>query len=234
MKLEYHNGTRISKLLHEMSPLEAAIQRYEEMARKHFAKAKNITEEERESELKESLKFLELERDRLGTISDVQARLAKYREEGIRVTSKNRKESVAALTTMSAEKHHPTITLEKYMRAEGVAKPSNKHTAHHIVPGKGLLELLTGRTRLHLHKHGIRINDPANGVYLVAADRDTPHWSMPNSRGHKKYHTKEYERWVFQKVLALNNIDFIKTQLQIIGRILQDNEPKEPYLKPRR
>lgn len=112
------------------------------------------------------------------------------------------------------------------MRAEGQIKPSHKHTAHHIVPGKGKLEMVTAQTRIHLHLHGIRINDPANGVYLIHNDADTPHWSMPNSRGHRKYHTHEYERWVSQKVRTQTNIDYIKTQLQLIGRILQDNEPK--------
>ena len=226
MKLEYQNGVRITKLVHEMTPLEVAINRYEELAKKHYAKAGTGLETERKAELDESLKHLDLERERLGAISDVQAGLEKYREAGLKVKSGNRTESINALTMMTAEKHHPTAILEKYMRAEGKPKLSSKHTAHHIVPGKGLLEQLTGRTRLHLHKHGIRINDPANGVYLVAVDRDTPHWSMPNSRGHKKYHTKDYERWVFQKVTSQDNIDFIKTQLQVIGRILQDNEPK--------
>ena len=112
------------------------------------------------------------------------------------------------------------------MRAEGMPKPSSQHTAHHIEPGKGKLEMLIARTRLHLHLYGIRINDPANGIYLIQKDEDTPHWSMPNSRGHLKYHTHTYEQWIAQKLKPLKNIDVLKTQLQIIGRILQDNEPK--------
>ena len=49
---------------------------------------------------------------------------------------------------------------------------------------------------------------------------------MPNSKGHLKYHTHEYEQWMAQRVQRLNNMDMIKTQLQVIGRILQDNESK--------
>ena len=220
MELEYQNGVRITQLLHEMSPLEAAINQYEELAKKHYSKSNaentTVTEKERKKELDESLAFLKLERDRLDTIADIQGQLEDYRK-----GAKN-----ISITTLSKEKHHPTKVLEKYMRAEGSVKPTSRHTAHHIVPGTGKLKKITARTRVHLHKYGIRINDPSNGVYLLSVDSDAPHWSMPNSRGHKKYHTEDYERWVSQKIRPLTNIDFIKTQLQIIGRILQDNEPK--------
>lgn len=77
-----------------------------------------------------------------------------------------------------------------------------------------------------MHVNGIRINDLANGVYLLTKDKHTPHWSMPNSRGHLKYHTSDYEKWVSNKVRAVKGMDYIKTQLQVIGRLLQQNEPK--------
>lgn len=223
MKLEYQNGVRITKLHHEMTTLEVAIARYEELAKNHYAKENlvntTLTEEERKKELKESLSFLKLERDKLDAISDVQAQIEELQD------YRNNAKSISN-TVLSKEKHHPTKVLEKYMLLEGAVKPSSKHTAHHIVPGKGKLKRVTARTRLHLHKNGIRINDPANGVYLVSIHKDTPHWSMPNSWGHKRYHTEDYERWISQKIRPLQNVDFIKTQLQIIGRILQDNEPK--------
>ena len=74
MKLEYLNGVRITKLLHEMSPLEAAINNYEtlaekhinrfqKMAKKHYAKDTTLTEDERKAELEASLKHLGLERE---------------------------------------------------------------------------------------------------------------------------------------------------------------------------
>ena len=37
MELEYKNGVRLTKLYHEMSPLEVAIHNYEEMAKKHYS-----------------------------------------------------------------------------------------------------------------------------------------------------------------------------------------------------
>lgn len=237
MKLEYLHGQRMTKLVHEMTPLEMAIYSYEEAAQKtidrysklakeHFASDKTRTDKEREAELKECLQFLELERMKLEKISDVQGQLDVYRAKALKATQGSTTERNTAIRRLELEEHHPTSDLEAYMRAEGVPKPSSKHTAHHIVPGKGKDQVVNGRTRLHLHRYGIGINDPANGVYLLNKDEFTPHWSMPFSRGHKKYHTKQYEVWVLNRVRVLKNIDAIKTQLQIIGRILQQNEPK--------
>ena len=228
MKLEYQNGVRVSLLVHEQSPFERMLDRYTAMANKHYAKTKNsnLNKEERAAELKSSLEFLAHERRHLNTIAGIQAELDAYRQAGNKVKQGTKRERSASLTYLEAENHHPTEVLEKYMRAEGVPKPSSKHTAHHIVPGQGKLPVITNRTRVHLHMHGIRINDPANGVYLVHKDEDTPHWSMPKSTGHLTYHTHDYERWLSQKIGALNHVDVIKTQLQIIGRLLQRNEPK--------
>ena len=49
---------------------------------------------------------------------------------------------------------------------------------------------------------------------------------MPNSRGHLTYHTIAYEGWVLNRIQGRRNIDMIKTELQVIGKLLQDNEPK--------
>lgn len=237
MKIEYLNGQRMTRLIHEMTPLEMAIHSYEEaahktidrhqkLAKQHFSENKTRTEKEREEELKECLRFLELERLKLEKISDVQGQLAMYRASALKATQGTTAERTTEIRRLELEEHHPTEDLEAYMRAEGIPKPSSKHSAHHIVPGKGKEQVINGRTRLHLHRYGIGINDPANGVYLLGKDEFTPHWSMPLSRGHKKYHTKPYETWVSNRVRSLKNIDAIKTQLQIIGRILQQNEPK--------
>ena len=141
MKLEYRHGVRISKLVHEMSPLEAAIHQYEEMAKKHYSKASDkkttLTDKERKAKLKEALSFLELERGRLNTIADVQGQLDQYREAGMQAVNGVEIAQRSAMSMMRSEKHHPTKVLEEFMRAEGQTKPSIKHTAHHIVPGRG-------------------------------------------------------------------------------------------------
>ncbi|MBA56992.1 MAG: hypothetical protein CMK89_21290 [Pseudomonadales bacterium] len=228
MKLEYQNGVRIMPGEHELSPFERMLERYSQMADSYYAAEQDtgLTQEQRSAALSKAKVHLDRERGHLKAMADVEGQLTAYRAKGLEATQGSGKQRMEAISVMNAEEHHPTETLEKFMRAEGVPKPSPEHTAHHIVPGKGKLPVVNNQTRMHLHIHGIRINDPANGVYLVHKDADTPHWSMPASRGHLTYHTHEYERWVSQKVTLLKNMDLIKTQLQIIGRILQDNEPK--------
>lgn len=234
MKLEYLNGVRISKLYHEMTPLEAAINRYDKIAKNHYShknKNLNLTGEERKAELIKSQDFLGNERRHLETIAEVQASLVMYRNQGMAATKGTNKEQQQAIAIMKSEEHHPTKDLERLMRAEGIPKPSRHHTAHHILPGKGRWQQVNvARARVHMHVYGIRINDPANGVYLLYKDEYTPHWSMPKSRGHLKYHTAEYEELVSRRVRLFRHIDFIKTELQIIGRILQSNEPKDALL----
>ncbi len=234
MKFEYKNGIRLTKHIHEMTPLEVGICRYEKMANQYFAQFGSLCtpiEKERQAEKDEALKHLAAEKRQLKTLYKIQAKLDVYREAGLKATTGSNAERRAAVSTMEAEEHHPTNILERYMRAEGTPKPSSRHTAHHIVPGKGKLKEITADTRYHLHIYGIRINDPANGVYLVSSDKYAPHWSMPLSRGHKKYHLHEYERLLNEKITLLESIDFIKTQLQIIARMLQANEPKEAIIK---
>lgn len=228
MDIEYQNGRRVTKHLHEMTHLEAMIQDYEAKAKKFYSKrnASHLTDKKRKEERDNALKHLHQEKRTIEALMSVQDQLDKYRETGEKATNGALKERVDALSIMQNENHHPTDVLEKYMRAEGAPKPSPLHTAHHIVPGKGKLPVVTGRTRMHLHANGIRINDPANGVYLVRRDREAPHWSMPSSRGHLKYHTHDYERWVAQRIQHFHDMDIIKTQLQVIGKILQENEPK--------
>lgn len=242
MALEYQNGRRITKFVYELSPLEAAIQRYQETIDKHRTQIKKAPAVElkagskpyeRSEELrKQALDHLLIEAKNLEKLSDVHAQLEAYRAAGeAALETSNRKASAQALRTMRSESHHPVGDLEKYMMAEGVPKPSPYHTAHHIVPGKGNEPQVNNQTRLHIHRHGIRINDPANGIYLLHKDEYTPHWSMPKSRGHLKYHTKAYERFLHDRVVTITNMDAIKTKLQVIGRLLQQNEPKDAIAK---
>lgn len=230
MQPEYSNGVRITKHYHEMDPLEAAISRYEDMARRHYSLENSTLEmpkEKREAKLAESLRYLQMERMHLETINSVRTQLAIYQAKGNEVFSTQKGEAAAVLNMMNAEDHHPTAVLEKHMRAENVPKPTKYHTAHHILPGKGQYEQMAiSRARLKMHLQGVRINDPVNGVYLVSKDKNTPHWSMPKSRGHLKYHTADYEKYVSMKVASLNDKAVLKTQLQLIGKILQQNEPK--------
>ncbi|ACR11742.1 hypothetical protein TERTU_4147 [Teredinibacter turnerae T7901] len=238
MKLEYRNGVRITQFDHELSPLEAAMRRFQEnideqqqLANEHYD---NSVDPKKEEARKSALAYLAMERQQLATLAGLYEQLEEYRKLESKVVSKDKKTAIHARDVMLTEEHHPTDDLEMYMRAEGVPKPSSQHTAHHICPGSGRWEKnLIRNTRIHMHSHGVRINDPANGVYLLHKDDYTPHYSMPNSRGHLTYHTREYEKLVAGRISTLPSRDVIKTQLQVIGRLLQQNEPKGAFAKMR-
>ena len=238
--IEYKNGRRITKFTYELSPLDAAMAAFEDNIRKHEVLVEKAFDAdtidklpERKKEKQEALNFLKKERLHLQKIVEIHSRLEIYRKVGAKAHSSHRKTAGRAVKIMVDEEHHPTEDLEEYMRAEGAAKPSSLHTAHHIVPGKGKLRPLTALTRLHIHRNGIRINDPANGVYLLHKDEYTPHWSMPNSRGHLTYHTHDYERFLSGRIRSLTGTDTIKKHLQIVGRLLQQYEPKTAISKIR-
>ncbi|TNC83910.1 MAG: hypothetical protein CSH37_12625 [Thalassolituus sp.] len=229
MKLEYKNGVRITKFAHEKDAFEAALDGYEHRLKTYYASSSRTeTEDERRRAVAEAMSFLNIERAKLSTIASLQDQLRDYRTQGMKATSDNSDmwSRAEAFDVLQAESHHGyngVRVLERNMAAEGVPKPSSRHTAHHICPGKGKLPAISRQTRVHLHTHGIRINDPANGVYLMTRDKETPHWSMPDSRGHKTYHTEDYERLVWERLSHLNGQDKIKTQLQVIGRLMQQN-----------
>jgi len=232
MQLEYKNGVRITKFAHERDAFEAALDEHERRAREFYVMdSQSSVEVDRKKALAESRAFLAMERAKLSTISSTQARLREYRAQGMLAHKDNSDmwSRADALDVMAAEDHHPTKVLEQNMAAEGVPKPSSQPTAHHICPGKGKLLDTTREARDHLHIHGIRINDPANGVYLIHKDKDTPHWDISASRGHRKYHTHDYEELLWKRLAPLHHIDQIKTELQIIGRIIQHNEPKMAF-----
>tara|TARA_R110000868_G_scaffold377197_1_gene642480 strand:+ start:409 stop:921 length:513 start_codon:yes stop_codon:yes gene_type:complete len=155
----------------------------------------------------------------------IQADLDNYRAEGRDATTGSRADQVQKQKALLAEKHHPTDDLAKLMLAAGKAKPSNVHTAHHVVPGKGKVYKTKEAhlARIHMHRYGIRINDPDNGVWLPMYKKHTPHWSMPQSLGHLEYHTKNHERCVERKIRLHTQENAIRSQLNTIGKLLQTN-----------
>ena len=138
MELEYWSGVRITNMYHELSPLEAANDWYEKMAKKHFQviNKKGALDDKQRKERKEALAFLAAERLKLDTKASVQGQLAEYRARGLDATKGSGTECLKAARLLWGEEHYPTGALEKYMHAEGQIKPSRLHTAHHIVPGK--------------------------------------------------------------------------------------------------
>jgi S-adenosylmethionine/arginine decarboxylase-like enzyme len=230
MKIDYVNGQRVTPLPHELSPLDAAIERYAEQAREYYKNEKSLdkslTRQQRDEKLKTALHHLELERMRTEAIIEVQTQLAEYQAFG----RESRGASGRAL--LSAEAHHPTKILAKYMRASGKPMPSSKHTPHHIVLGKGKTNA-AGLARLHIHRYGIRINDPDNAAWLVKDKKDVPHWSMPNAKSHLTIHTHNYETWVLQSIRVGRSEAALRQKLNLLGKMLQHgDQPKHVTLPP--
>lgn len=212
----------------EMSPLERALNKYQRQADVYFKKLNRIensppdVRDKRKHELNEIKRNLALEFSLVENLGDVQSGLEAYRKEG-RKLAKDKQ----GRTLLSTEGHHPTNDLEKNMRAIPVPKPSPDNTAHHIVPGKGKTKF-ANRARVRLHLFGIRINDPDNGVWLPMYARHTPHWSMPESKGHLQYHTHGYEKWVHKQIQSRSSEANIRQELKLVGTMLkQNNLPPE-------
>lgn len=202
--MDYLNGIRITPHYHELSPLDAAIANFESQAKQYHQKKRatlgvNETPEQRkkhENELAAALKHLEQERRLALVTAEVQVQLAAYQDQLHSKNASNRTQRRDNRTAMQSEMHHPTYVLAKFMRSEGHPQPSPNHTAHHIIPGKGKTAFAT-QARINLHMCDIRINDPANGVWMVRRRRDKGHWSMPDASSHSQVHTHNYEKWVF-------------------------------------
>lgn len=237
--MEYKHGSRQTLLLHEMSPLEAAIEEYAKKAKAHYRKLDNLAKtsdpENRkalEKELSTALKHLEHERRLAEVKVDVQTELENYRQEGKARLTGSRREMATGHAMLAKDKHHPTEQLERFLRADGRPKPSPAHTAHHIVPGKGKTRA-ANRARLHIHLFAIRINDPDNGTWLVRNKKDVPHWSMPKSLSHLQYHTYNYETWIYESLRVSQTEVAVRQRLRLLGRMLQEgNQPKQVRMPP--
>lgn len=221
--MNYIHGQRTTPLFHEMNASERVIADFERKAGKFHRNrqlaAKNAgnetLEQKRERLADKNKEFQHLQREAAlaKTMVQVQVRIEQYRASSL--TS----------SQMLAEGHHPTEELESLLRGDGRPKPSPKHTAHHIVPGKGKTEL-AANARIEMHLHNIRINDPDNGVWMLMKKKDKGHWSMPNANAHMEIHTHNYERWVYQRILAAFNEREARAILRNIGNLL--HEGKQP------
>ena len=119
------------------------------------------------------------------------------------------------------EKHHPTKKLASNLRASGRPRPSQNHTAHHVVLGKGRTQGMAD-ARLLMFLYKIRINDPDNGTWLPRAKKDKGHWSMPNAPAHSEIHGYNYETWVTALTQTAMNERAFRAALLRIRSLLRD------------
>ena len=171
--------------------LDSALDYYDQLATTYYKQKQSqqdeptSVKEKREQDLKDIRSHLQNQRARTCVIADIQAQLDSYRTEGRQATVGSRSEVEQKQKILLNEKHHPTEKLEKMMMAACRPKPSQRHSAHHIVAGKGWIKR-TYQARVKMHLLGVRINDPDNGVWLPKTKKDLPLWSMPAALAHKQ------------------------------------------------
>ncbi len=236
--MKFIHGERTFLYEHEKNLLDRAIDQYNKVADEYY-KTKNELKEsppdvrqKREKKLGAIKQKLETQRLCLDGMACLQAQLEAYRSSGKAATEGNRKEVTEKQKVLLAEGHHGAdlALLAKFMQTDAKPRPGSKHTAHHIVPGKGKTSQAY-LARTYIHRFGIRINDPDNGVWLPTYSKYTPLWSMPQSKGHLEYHTEGYERWVRNKLRVKSSEAFIRIELNLIGKLLQQNRLPEEARK---
>jgi len=180
------------------SLLELAIYNFELKAKKfHDEKLKvDCNDKGKLAQMTRDYDHLQCEKRRIVTHVALQKGLSDYRN-----TSEN-----ASINTLLAEQHHPTDALGKYLTAIGEPKPTKMHEAHHIICGKGkYLQPVMLTARLNLHLHGVGINDPINGVWLVNFLKNKEQdWATPEAPAHRNLHRHNYESWIVGNLSAQN------------------------------
>ena len=165
--------------------------------------------------MKRDFDQLQREKQRITSHALIQESLNVYREKCENSTR----------SQLSVEEHHPTDKLARYLTAVGEPKPTQMHEAHHIICGKGRFrQAIMLRARLNLHLHGIGINDPVNGTWLINfAQNKEQDWATADAPAHRKIHRFNYETWIganlgvrnnLNKVNFLNNLRNIKVKIK--------------------
>ena len=130
------------------------------------------------------------------------------------------------------QQHQCYLLWEKNLRLAGRAQPGERFSAHHLVEGKGKLDI-TARARLLIFRYDIRINDPDNGVWLPMEIKDKGHWAMPKAPAHSEIHTHNYERWIFGQIQMLRSEKAMRDKLTILrGQLKNGQQPKQVTQKP--
>ncbi|WP_028866225.1 AHH domain-containing protein [Psychromonas aquimarina] len=192
------------------SVMEMAIYNFELKAKAfHDQRLKNSTGENNKElldKMKRDYEHLQHEKRRISAHVILQNDLEAYRDECSKSTVKK----------LRNEDHHPTAKLAANLTAVGEPKPTTMHEPHHIICGKGRFQQANMKlARLNLHSHGIGINDPYNGAWLINylknKDQD---WATADAPAHRQIHRYNYETWI-----ATNFTDDTLDRSRFINRL---------------
>lgn len=234
--MKFIHGQRTELRYDEMTPLDKAINEYQKKADEYYKKKLEIDKlppdarKVRQQELNNAKQFLEHQRMNAESYASIQAGLDKYRDKGREITKGTSAEKDTKLEELIQEPHHPASVLAQLLVADGRPKPSGQHSSHHIVPGIGKSRE-ANLARVYMHLLGIQINDPDNGVWLPMYKKHTPHWTMPDAKGHLEYHTIGYENWVYNRIRVRSGEQFVRMELRKIADLLILNKLPEAARK---
>ncbi|MEC7547558.1 MAG: AHH domain-containing protein [Pseudomonadota bacterium] len=227
-----------------LTPLEHNIQEFEKAAREYhklrLSKPVSVEEKKKiDEELKLRLADLDRRMRNLETNSSIQERICLQQElcdyQSSRAVPQDAKVTTSEqLELMKSDPHHPTTNLRKNMEAAGIMTPDDNCHCHHIVVGGGKRvkdpanpggpKIQTKNAimaRARLHRYGIGINDPVNGVYLPKSMKYVPHWRFPKALPHANIHTFAYEQMVNDALTPARSADAVRNTLLRIRAILE-------------
>jgi len=127
-------------------------------------------------------KFVQHERGRIQVAAQIQAGLAKYRQE-------SKEKEVDELE----DEKHCSQRLGDHMRAEGFARPSPYWHAHAIIAGG---DTRSWQLRALLAELSIGIDDSVNGCWLPSRTKYTGQQPYPKAVPHSRIHRHNYFAWL--------------------------------------
>lgn len=162
-------------------------------------------------------KFVQHERGRLKVVAEIQAGLAKYRQQS----------SCKEPEDLEDEKHC-SQRLGDHMRAEGFARPSPYWHAHAIVAGG---DTRSWQLRALLAECSMGIDDANNGCWLPSRTKYTGQLPYPKAVPHSRIHRHNYFAWLNIRFAGVFDAAAAKTRLLMTRHdLLHATFPKEVML----
>lgn len=225
--MEYANGRRLTPLYHENeNPFERRLAEFRTKANQYYSQSvsEGETSEQKDARLwqkKSDFAHLKREAAHINTLGFICARMECYQKNNRAQPGETAQEARTRQKRLKGEAHHPSLGLERNMRAQGRPQSSTRHAAHHVVPGRGWTEN-ANKARVHMHLLGIGINDADNGAWM---ERKKPfkahHWLESHASAHRESHTKSYELWLWNKVQQSTTEAEMRINLQTISGMLE-------------
>ncbi|UTA49311.1 AHH domain-containing protein [Simiduia sp. 21SJ11W-1] len=163
------------------------------------------------------LKFVQHERGRIQVIAQVQAGLAKYRQDA-------KDKDVDELE----DEKHCSQRLGDHMRADGFARPGPYWHAHAIVAG---CDTRAWQLRALLAECSVGIDDADNGCWLPSRTKYTGQQPYPKAVPHSRIHRHNYFAWLNIRFAGVFDERVVRNRLSDTRRdLLHATFPKEVML----